>query len=336
MVDPQAPNLPRTQEFRVLRNAVRMFVLCGAVAAALLTFPQAVPWMIAFWLLCYSVATVRGGRGWLPLVLCAGVVLVKRIPWSVELGILAAVAIAVYAGNEFARRAGAVRWRRRFALAGAAVVWVAWCGMALDWYMATHSKHRSALKGFGPVVCLGDSLTLMDEAKGGYPEQLNAMVRLPVINLGEAGIETKKGIAKLPWILALRPQTVVIELGGNDFNNGRSRRSTKENLETLIRACREIDAEVILVEIPRGYMTDPYAGIERELAREYDLELVPDSVIRRMLLSSPVLPPGMWLGGPYLTQADGLHPNERGNEYLARRIADSLEFLYGPEIRRRN
>jgi lysophospholipase L1-like esterase len=45
-------------------------------------------------------------------------------------------------------------------------------------------------------------------------------------------------------------------------------------------------------------------------------------------------PPGMWTNGPFLTESDGVHPNERGNELLAQVVAEALERIYGPQIRR--
>jgi acyl-CoA thioesterase I len=99
-------------------------------------------------------------------------------------------------------------------------------------------------------------------------------------------------------------------------------------------ACRDAGAEVVLMEMPRGYMIDPFAGLERDLARQYDLELVPDTAIRHLFLVSPALPPGMWLGGPFLTEDDGVHPNDLGNRFLARSVADALARMYGPAVRR--
>ena len=64
------------------------------------------------------------------------------------------------------------------------------------------------------------------------------------------------------------------------------------------------------------------------------MELIPDTVVRRLLLASPTLPPGMWTSGPFLTESDGVHPNERGNELLAQVVAAALERIYGPQIRR--
>jgi hypothetical protein len=112
-----------------------------------------------------------------------------------------------------------------------------------------------------------------------------------------------------------------------------SRASTKRSIETLIEAARKSNAEVVIIEVPRGFVIDPYAGLERQIAREHDLELISDTVIRRFVLSSPVAPPGMWLGGPCLSD-DGLHPNRHGNRLLAGVVLAALERLYGSPVRR--
>jgi lysophospholipase L1-like esterase len=179
-------------------------------------------------------------------------------------------------------------------------------------------------------------MTSMGPPEGGYPELLAELVAVPVVNLGQPGITTQKALGLLDRVVRADPQVVVLELGGNDFVEfqGKNRQIVAGNLERIIVACRERGAEVILMEVPRGYFSDPYWGLERELARKYRLELVPDTAIRRLLLSSPAMPPGQWSSGPYLTQADGLHPNARGNRLLAEYVAAALERLYGPAIRR--
>ena len=123
----------------------------------------------------------------------------------------------------------------------------------------------------------------------------------------------------------------MIELGGHDFLQGRSRAATKEKLQQMIAACREMGAEVVLVEIPRGFMTDPFAGLERELAAEHDLELVPDSAIRQLVLWSPISPPGMWIPGSHLSD-DGIHTNARGSTFVAQYVVDALVRVYGPQV----
>jgi lysophospholipase L1-like esterase len=178
-----------------------------------------------------------------------------------------------------------------------------------------------------PVVCLGDSLTA-----GGYPALLGEKLTVPVVDLSAEGDTTQDAIEQLPEVRRLRPQVVVMEIGGNDYVQGASRQETHANLKGIISDCRKAGAEVVLVEIPRGFVTDPYGGLERELARREDLQLLSDSTIRWFVLRSPFAPPGMWLGREWHLSDDGLHPNARGNEALAASVADALEQLYGPEI----
>jgi lysophospholipase L1-like esterase len=290
--------------------------------------------MIAFWLLWATIRLVRSRGAWGPLTACAALVLVKRVPWTPGLGLLAGVGLTCLAAGWLAGRSQDPRAARRIAWMAGAALWIAWLAMSADWHAAAHCRRRVALAPGRPVVCFGNSMTSMGPPEGGYPELLAELVAVPVVNLGQPGITTRQASGLLERLLRTGPQAVVLELGGNDFVQGQSRRTVEENLEQIIVACREYGADVILMEVPRGYFSDPYWGLERELARRYELELVPDTAIRRLLLSSPAMPPGQWTSGPYLTQADGLHPNARGNRLLAEYVAAALQRLYGPAIRR--
>jgi acyl-CoA thioesterase I len=289
--------------------------------------------MTACWLAAHTVAVARQRRATLFLISPVVVIVAKRVEWPIGLWIfmvvtgIAAVVPAL------------PRWQsepyRRFLLP--AILWLAWLVFAFDSYRAVHANHAIAAPDTRPIVCIGDSLTSYTQS-GGYPEVLAEMVRVPVMNLGQPGITSAEALKKLPDLAAAKPQAVVIELGGHDFLQDASwlktasRAATKHNLEVLIAAANEANAEVVLIEVPHGFIIDPYAGLERELAREHDLELIPDSVIRRFVLSSPVAPPGAWVGGPYLSD-DGLHPNARGNVLLASVVLAALERLYGRTVR---
>jgi lysophospholipase L1-like esterase len=204
--------------------------------------------------------------------------------------------------------------------------------MTADWYYAAHAHHGVTLKGNRPVVCLGDSMTSLG-LFGGYPQELRKRISLPVVDIGTGGWSAKQVIATLmPEVAGHDPQAVVVELGAHDFLRFHSRAATKANLKAIIAACRRMGAEVILMEIPRAYMFDPFWGLEREIAREEDVELMPDTAMRILFLHSPSLPPGSWWGGPYLTDESGIHPNAAGNQVLAEHVTRALERLYGPAI----
>lgn len=318
---------------RIVRGLAVAFLVIGS----LLAFPAGVPGMIAVWLGCATGLALCRRASWPALAGCLLVVLVKRVDWPPGLYCLAAafglaIVWEVRWRNEFDRRA--LR-RRRIVLM--AVLWAAWVGFAWDWHRSYHADHAVAGLNSRPVVCLGDSLTSYPP-RGGYPECLQALVDVPVVNLGEPGITSAEALKQLPELKAAQPRAVVIELGGHDFLKDSSwlkidgRKSAKRNLEQLIAVARSLGAEVVIVEVPRGFLVDPFAGLERELARQYDLELIPDTAIRNFVLWSRSCPPGAWTQGPYLSD-DGLHPNAHGEAYLANIVLASLVRLFGPEVK---
>ncbi len=304
------------------------------ILASLAAFPSETPWMIAGWLVWATIRLLRLQTGWGPLAACALVVLAKRLPWTPGLMLLAGVAASCLLADWLARQSQ-IGWARR-AMVGAEtlVLWTAWALMAIDWQASVRGPRGVTIMLGRPVVCLGDSMTSMGPPHGGYPEVLAKLLSIPVVNLGQPGITSRQALKLFDRLALAEPQAVVVELGGNDFVQGEARQVVEENLEQIILACRQLGAEVILMEIPRGFFSDPYWGLERQLARRHRLELIPDTAIRRLLLQSPTMPPGSWTGGPFLTQDDGLHPNAQGNQLLAEHVAAALARVFGEGIRR--
>jgi acyl-CoA thioesterase-1 len=305
---------------RVLQSLGRMGRLLTALAVvvlSLLTFPAAIPWMMAAWL---------GWHTW------AAILLVKRVVWMPgTVAIVGVMLAAACLGASLARRP-ARRWVRRTVWTAVVVAWATWVVMLADWHAAIRCSRRVPLDPARPVVCLGDSLTAGVTPHGSYTGDLARLVPVPVVNLGQDGITSADALEKLPAVLAANPQVVVVEIGGHDFLKGHGRAATGANLERMIEACRAAGAEVVLMEIPRGLITDPFWGLERGLARRYDLELVSDTAIRKLVLWSPYGPPGMWLNPGSRLSDDGLHANARGNRLLAEQVARALARLLGPEV----
>lgn len=307
--------------------------LVAALAVSLMTFPSAIPWMVAFWLGWHTWRIWRREAGYLPLAACVGILVVKQVAWIPELMVLAGVMVVV-AGAAYGLRKSTTVRKQRIAWAGVLALWAGWSMMGWGWYRAAHCGHPVHLQGSRPVACLGDSLTAGIVGDGGYPRELGKRITLPVVDFSQPGVDIDMASRSLPALLKARPQVVIVELGGNDFVRGHSRKATRKKLEQIITACRGIGAEVVLMEVPRGLCIDSFYGLERELAREYDLELISDTAIRKLVLWSPLVPPGMWTAGPYLSD-DGLHPNAHGNRLLADEVARALVRLYGDGMRNR-
>jgi len=173
------------------------------------------------------------------------------------------------------------------------------------------------------VTFFGIKRTL--DAKGGYPAELQKMVTQPVLNFGRNGYTTQMAIDDLlPKILDAKPQLVVMELGGHDYKDGEPRDQTKARLRQIIQELTDADIEVVIVEIIHGLISDPFYGVERELAAEFDLQLIPDTIIRRFVYFSEIIPPGRWMDQSEHLSEDGLHPNARGQVEFAKVVADAI------------
>ena len=280
--------------------------------------------MVACWFAVAGALVARGRAGWFPLVVCLAVLLIKRPDWSPALLVLAG-GIALAAAVLFWRR----RSRGYTAVGAIGLLWLLWSAAVWRSYSDTHCGAAAPFDPDRPIACLGDSLTTGLAEGEAYPDYLQQLVSVPVLNFAQPGIPLKDAIKQLPAVLAKRPQVVVVELGGHDFLRGYGRAATRAQLVRIIEASRGMGATVVLVEIPRGFITDPFAGLERELARQYDLELVPDTAIRLLVLRSPAIPAIGALTKPHWSD-DGLHPNEVGARNLAQEISRALATMYGP------
>jgi len=173
------------------------------------------------------------------------------------------------------------------------------------------------------IVCLGDSLTegfgLAPERA--YPTLVERMLRerghaVRVVNAGISGSTSASAVSRLRWQLRSRPEIVVIALGGNDGLRGVDVEATRANLSAAIELARQSGARVLLagMKLPPNYgreYTAAFEAIFPALASKHGVSLLP------FLLEGVA-------ADPALNLPDGIHPNERGAEIVARNVFASL------------
>ena len=280
--------------------------------------------MILGWLMIAGFRHFKNKSSWPTLAICLALILIKRVAWGPEMALLLIV-LAVAAGvDAMARRKASWTGWVRPVFGG---LLAAWMLLAWHWHHDAHTPRRPVLLPDRPIVCLGDSLL-----SGGFARILQQRLKVPVIDLAQGGITAHDGVKQLPEMRTHQPQAVIVELGGHDSLRGRTRDQAKDDLEQIILSARAIGAEVFLFEIPLGFVSDPYWGLDRELARAHGLELISDGAIRQLVYFSPFTPLGRWTGR--VLSYDGLHPNDAGNRFLADRLEASLVRVYGPAVQR--
>ena len=142
-----------------------------------------------------------------------------------------------------------------------------------------------------------------------------------ILNSSISGDTTQGGLARLPRLLErYKPEVVIIELGGNDGLRGINPDVTRNNLERMVSLSQDNAARVLLagIKLPPNYGTDylqQFESIYADLAGKYDTLLVP------FFMDGVVF-------SPEFMQADGIHPNEKGQPVLL----DNVWKVLGPEL----
>ncbi|HEY3092494.1 MAG TPA: arylesterase [Vicinamibacterales bacterium] len=174
------------------------------------------------------------------------------------------------------------------------------------------------------IVAFGDSLTSGHRLpqKDAYPAVIQKRLKaagLPfaIVNHGVSGDTTTRALRRLDSALAEKPQIVIIELGVNDGLRGVPVPQIKANLEKIIAAAQEQNAEVLLCAMEalplNGWQyTIEFHQMYEDLAMKYGVPLVP-------FLMNGVL------GNPDLIGDDGVHPNAAGARFIADTIWEYLE-----------
>jgi acyl-CoA thioesterase I len=169
------------------------------------------------------------------------------------------------------------------------------------------------------IAVLGDSLAAGYGVRPdqSFPVRLEAALKaagrnVTVLNQGVSGDTTAGGLDRLDWMLADKPDVVLVELGANDALRGIDPKVTEKNLSAIVEKLKARNVTVWLAGMlaPRNLGPDYVAafdGLYKRIAEKYEVPLYPfilDGVAQ----------------DPALNQGDGIHPNPKGAQIVADRL----------------
>src|SRR5262252_3064153 len=160
------------------------------------------------------------------------------------------------------------------------------------------------------ILAIGDSMTAGYgvAADASYPAQLEQELKnrgydYRVVNQGVTGSTTTQALSRLTRGLALQPEIVIIQLGGNDVSQGIPRSVARENVRLMIERFKPGGAKIFFAGGRFPYLDD--------LARE---------------LNVPVIPFLEGVGGhPDLLLKDGIHPTGEGYAIIVQNMLKVIE-----------
>ena len=173
------------------------------------------------------------------------------------------------------------------------------------------------------LVCFGDSVTAGYGLPPGesFPDALERKLNragfdYQINNQGTPGATSKDAVANLHAILALRPDTVIVEFGGNDGLRGLPLDATRRNLDIVLTTLESAHIKVLLagITLPPNYGPDyvqSFEAIFHELAVKHHTAFVP------MIYKNLGHMPGT-------LQPDGIHPTAKGSEIIADTLIPTL------------
>jgi acyl-CoA thioesterase-1 len=201
-----------------------------------------------------------------------------------------------------------------------------WKSLAAVATLCLIAIHLHAANPEKTIVCFGDSITAgygLDADKS-YPAALGRLLNSKgfhyrVVNQGVSGNTTKDAVARVNSIVALHPEVVVVEFGGNDGLRGLPLDATRQNLDSVLTTLQTAKIRILLVGItlPPNYGADyiqSFNAIYRDAASKHHLPLMP------MLYDGIYTVPGT-------IQQDGIHPTAKGSQLIAEHMLPLLTPL---------
>jgi acyl-CoA thioesterase-1 len=165
------------------------------------------------------------------------------------------------------------------------------------------------INAFGDSLTAGYGLPLENSYPSVLEKKLQAAgYNYKVINSGLSGDTTAGALSRVKWVLASKPEIVILSLGANDALRGLPVNEARKNLAQMIEQFQKAGIKILLCGMlaPRNMGEKYYKefdAIYPDLAKKYQLTLVP------FFLDKVALNRALNIG-------DGIHPNEKGYRYI--------------------
>lgn len=138
-----------------------------------------------------------------------------------------------------------------------------------------------------------------------------------VINGGVSGSTSASGETRFKWHLKKKIDILVLELGANDGLRGLKISETENNLKKIIQIAKDKKIKTLLLGLlmPPNYgkkYTKEFSQMYQNISTELKIPLMP------FILKDVA-------GRAEYNQADGIHPNAKGHELVAKRVTEFVE-----------
>jgi len=166
------------------------------------------------------------------------------------------------------------------------------------------------------LVIIGDSISAgVDPSVPNWPRLLQQETGVPVENLSQAGA-TMAATEQVAAKVTPQDTALLIEIGGNDLLMGVSSREFERGLDSLLRGLAVPGRTLVMFELPLLPHWIAYGRVQRRLAEQYGVFLIPKHCFASVLSGADAT-------------SDGLHLSAVG----AQRMADLVGRVLAPILK---
>lgn len=182
----------------------------------------------------------------------------------------------------------------------------------------------------GVIVAVGDSLTAGYRVaeEDAYPARLQRRLeqdgrKFEVINAGISGETSSGTLARLDWLLTLKPDIMILETGANDGLRGIDPQLTHANIDAIVTRLKSEGVVVVLAGMRM------IKNLGAAFTTEFE-NLYPAVAVEHGVILIPFFLEGV-AGDRQLNQADGIHPTAAGYhqvvEHVYPFVVEALQLL---------
>ena len=168
---------------------------------------------------------------------------------------------------------------------------------------------------FGDSLTAGYGLSTEEAFPALIEKELNRDGKVvKIVNAGLSGETSAGGLSRIDWLLQQPIDVFVLELGANDGLRGLPLDQTRKNLQAILDKVKEKYPGVKIVLA--GMMVPPNMG---KIYSEEFKNIYPELSRKNKATLIPFLLNGVG-GDEKLNQADGIHPNVKGHQIVAKNL----------------
>ncbi|HEV3415188.1 MAG TPA: GDSL-type esterase/lipase family protein [Pirellulales bacterium] len=211
------------------------------------------------------------------------------------------------------------RWisaRRTSLRVVAAIIWSVMAALELPFQFTPtiSAANRPTLYIIGDSVAAGMS----DSGKGTWPRLLASSHSAPVVDLSKMGATASLAMQQADGVPPAGGM-VLLEIGGNDLLGTTSASKFEKDLGRLLgRVCCP-GRVVLMFELPLPPFCNEFGRVQRRLAAEYGVRLIPKRIFMKVLTGSG-------------NTLDSIHLSAQGHEKMADEVWKIIRPAYRHEI----